>query len=159
MRDLRTGASTSHSAVPRPESATETETGAEREPVIGPEETPPRSGPMEGILQELIRRAATIGLGGFFLTEEAIRRAFSDVVPQEWVRFVVRQSQDARGELIGRVAQEFGAWLRTLDPRFLAETALNDFSFSIRIEVAAKPRRRRKRAKRPKSREPEEPAE
>lgn len=97
-------------------------------------------GPVESLLQELIRRAATIGLGGFFLTEEAIRRAFSDVVPQDWVRFVARQSQDTRRELVDRMAQEFGSWLRALQPDMLVRAALERFSFSIRIELEARPR-------------------
>jgi hypothetical protein len=101
-----------------------------------------RSGPIEGLLQEVIRRAATIGLGGFFLTEEAIRKALSDVVPQDWVRFVVRQSQEARRELIERVAQEFGSWLQALDPRSVARAILEDLTFSIRIDVSAEPRER-----------------
>ena len=93
------------------------------------------------VLQELIRRAATIGLGGFFLTEEAIRRAFSDVVPQDWVQFVARQSQATRAELIERMAVEFGSWLREMDPRTLASAVLENFSFSIRIEVSAQPKK------------------
>jgi hypothetical protein len=95
----------------------------------------------EGLIQDLIRRAATVGLAGFFLTEEAIRKAFSDVVPQEWVRFVIRQSKEARRELIDRMAEEFGSWLKAADPRTLARLVLENFSFSIRVDITARPRR------------------
>jgi hypothetical protein len=88
----------------------------------------------------VVRRAATIGLGGFFLTEEAIRRAFAEVVPQDWVQFFVRQNEEMRRELLDRMVREFGDWLRGVDPTSLARSMLEDFDFSLRIELSAQPR-------------------
>ena len=110
---------------------------AQKAPAAKPNEGR-RPGTVEALFQELIRRAATIGLGGFFLTEEALRRALVDVVPPDWVQFVVRQSQDMRGELIDRLAREFGAWMRTVDPQTLARNLLEDYELSIRIEISTK---------------------
>ncbi len=119
-------------------------------PAIPPEEDPAGAppdlrdrgpGPVEGLFQDLLRRAATIGFGGFFLTEEAIRKALADVVPPDWVQFVVRQSEDARGELIDRLAQEFGSWMRRTDPETFARSVLDDYHFSIQINVSVQPRR------------------
>jgi hypothetical protein len=105
-----------------------------------PSTAPRRQGPVEGLVQEFVRRAATIGLGGFFLTEEAIRRAFNDVVPQDWVQFFVGQSEEMRRELINRLAEEFGAWLKRSDPAALSQFLLQHFDLSIRIDVTAHPR-------------------
>ncbi len=119
-------------------------------PPIPPDEDPAgappgvrdrRPGPVEGLFQDLLRRAATIGFGGFFLTEEAIRKALADVVPPDWVQFVVRQSEDMRGELIDRLAQEFGSWMRRTDPETFARSVLDDYHFSIQINVSVQPRR------------------
>jgi hypothetical protein len=99
-----------------------------------------RQGPVETLVQEVVRRAATIGLGGFFLTEEAIRRAFAEVVPQEWVQFFVRQNEEMRRELLDRMVREFGDWLRGVDPTSLARSMLEGFDFSLRIELSAHPR-------------------
>ncbi len=88
----------------------------------------------------MVRRAATIGFGGFFLTEEAIRRAFAEVVPQEWVQFFVRQNEEMRRELLDRMVREFGEWLRGVDITSLARSMLEGFDFSLRIELSAHPR-------------------
>jgi hypothetical protein len=106
---------------------------------------------VEGLFQELLRRAATIGFGGFFLTEEAIRKALADAVPPDWVQFVVRQSQDMRGEMIDRLAKEFGSWMRKTDPRTLARSLLDDYHFSIQIDFSVKPKGDRDDEKTPES--------
>jgi hypothetical protein len=106
---------------------------------------------VEGLFQELLRRAATIGFGGFFLTEEAIRKALADAVPPDWVQFVVRQSQDMRGEMIDRLAKEFGSWMRKTDPRALARSLLDDYHFSIQIDFSVKPKGERDDEKTPES--------
>ena len=119
-------------------------------PPIPPDEDPAgappgvrdrRPGPVEGLFQDLLRRAATIGFGGFFLTEEAIRKALADVVPPDWVQFVVRQSEEMRGELIDSLAQEFGSWMRKTDPETFVRSVLDDYHFSIQINVSVQPRR------------------
>jgi hypothetical protein len=106
---------------------------------------------VEGLVQEVVRRAATIGLGGFFLTEEAIRHAFAEVVPQEWVQFFVRQNEEMRRELLDRMVREFGDWLRGVDPVSLARAMLEGFDFSLRIELSAHPRSPERKKKAPAS--------
>ncbi|MEE8557033.1 MAG: hypothetical protein V3T14_04015 [Myxococcota bacterium] len=108
---------------------------------------------VEGLVQEVVRRAATVGLGGFFLTEEAIRKAFADVVPQDWVQFFVGQSREMRTEVIDRLTREFGTWLRGVDPEALAQVLLDRFDLSVKIEVTA---RRRSPEEPPPEDEPEE---
>lgn len=93
---------------------------------------------LESILGEVIRRGASLGFSGFFLTEEAIRRAFSDRVPAEWADYVSQQSGSVRDELIERMAREFGNWLRTLDLGEIAAELLEEREVSFRLEI--KPR-------------------
>jgi len=95
---------------------------------------------MESIFQEVIRRGASLGFSSFFLTEEAIRRAFSDRVPSEWADYVSEQSESVRDELIERMSREFGNWLRTLDVGQIAADFLEEREVSLRIEI--KPKRR-----------------
>jgi hypothetical protein len=104
---------------------------------------PARAG-VEALYQEFVRRAAALGLSGFVLTEEAVRRAFGDVVPKDWVKYATEQSSEMRRELMDRIAQEFGAWLRELDTekvqRTLLQTLLDEYDFAVNIEISAKPR-------------------
>jgi len=70
-----------------------------------------RAGPLEGFFQEAVRRAANLGISTFFTTEEAVRRAFSESVPPDWLEYLNRQGTDLRSELLDRMSREFGEWL------------------------------------------------
>ncbi len=104
------------------------------------EEAARRSGPLESLFTEAIRRAASLGFSSFFLTEEALRRAFSDSVPREWVDYVSRQGEDVRTELFDSLAKQFGEWLREID---LVETlgqVLRRHDISVRLDLSAERR-------------------
>ena len=101
-----------------------------------PEPRPP-PGPLESLFQEAIRRATALGLSGFFLTEEAVRRALTDTVPREWVDYVNRQSDDVRRDMVDRLASEFGIWLRTLDLSEVLQKVLEDYEISAQIDISA----------------------
>ena len=99
-------------------------------------------GPLESLFQEAIRRATALGLSGFFLTEEAVRRALTDTVPREWVDYVSRQSEDVRRDMVDRLVQEFGLWLRTLDLSELLRKVLEDYEISAQIDISADRKRK-----------------
>src|SRR5262245_27839993 len=99
-----------------------------------------RSGPLETLFQEAVRRAAQLGLSGFFATEEALRRAFNDAVPRDWVDYLNQQTGDVRTELIDRMAREFGAWLRTVDMTQIVGKLLAENEFELKISISAQPR-------------------
>ncbi|MFQ5513806.1 MAG: hypothetical protein ACE5FG_05155 [Myxococcota bacterium] len=101
-----------------------------------------RPGPLESLFQEAIRRALSVGLGGFFLTEEAVRRALAESVPQEWVEYLSRQSGEVRSELTDRLVSEFGSWLHSLDLGDLLRGLLEDFEFDVTISVKTRRRAR-----------------
>ncbi len=96
------------------------------------------SGPLEALFQEAVRRATALGLSGFFMTEEAVRRALSDTVPQEWVDYISRQSEDVRSDAIDRIVSEFGSWLRSVDLADVIRTVLEDYEIEAKIEISAK---------------------
>ena len=95
------------------------------------------SGPLESIFQEAVRRATALGLSGFFLTEEAVRKALTDTVPKEWVDYISRQSEDVRSDAIDRLVSEFGAWLRSLDLPAALRSVLEDYEISAKVEISA----------------------
>jgi hypothetical protein len=99
-----------------------------------------RAGPLEGFFQEAVRRAAQLGLSTFFTTEEAVRRAFSESVPSDWLDYLNQQGTDLRGELLDRMSREFGEWLRQVDMAQIMSKLLEEHDFELRISVSAQRR-------------------
>lgn len=93
-----------------------------------------------GPVPEMIRRMATLGLSGFFMTESAIRRAFGDTVPREWIDFASEQSDRTRAEVIDRIAQEMGRQLADTDPAELLSRFLSGHTIEIEAKLRIKPR-------------------
>jgi hypothetical protein len=71
--------------------------------------------PPAGALPEMVRRMVALGLSGFFTTEEALRRALGDTIPQEWVDFAAEQSERTRRDFSEAVAREIGRALEDVD--------------------------------------------
>ena len=93
------------------------------------------TGPVETFFSELIRRSASLGFSSLLLTEEAIRRAFSEKVPAEWVDYLGSQGEDLRREIVDRLGKEFGQWLHTQDPASLVQQVLDRYEESAQIEL------------------------
>ena len=87
-----------------------------------------------GFFPDLLRRGLTLGFTGFFMTEEALRRALGDSAPREMIDFVVAQSDKMRGEFLDRVSREFGKALSAMDPVELAKRLLEGRT----VEVSAR---------------------
>ncbi len=86
-----------------------------------------------GLLPELLRRGMSLGLTGFFMTEEALRRALGESAPREMIDFVVAQSEKTRAEFLDRVSRELGKALSAMDPVEVAKRMLEGRT----IEVSA----------------------
>ena len=99
-----------------------------------------RAGLFEALLHEAIRRTAQVGFSSFFATEDAVRRAFSDAVPRDWVDYANRQSTDLRAEMIERMSGEFGTWLGSIDMAQLVSKVLAENDFELVISVKSSPR-------------------
>lgn len=89
---------------------------------------------------EFLRRAAAIGLSGFFTTEQAIRKALGDTVPQEWVDFASEQGERTRRELMDRMTEEFGKILGKVDLLEFAEALLTGRTLEIEARIRLVPR-------------------
>jgi hypothetical protein len=87
-----------------------------------------------GFFPDLLRRGLTLGFTGFFLTEEAVRKALGESVPRDLMDFILTESERTRGELLDRLSKEFARALSTLDPVELVKRLLEGRS----IEVSAK---------------------
>lgn len=71
-------------------------------------------GPLGGI-PELMRKALAMGFSGFFLTEEAVRKALGETLPKDWTDFAVEQSDRARAEFMERLSYEIGRAMENVD--------------------------------------------
>lgn len=93
---------------------------------------------------ELVRRALSLGLSGFFLTEGALRKALGDAVPRDWTDFVVDQSERTRQQFVERLSFEIGQALEKID----VSRVLSDLLEGRTLEVKAEIRLSRKGAER-----------
>ena len=65
-----------------------------------------------GFFPDLLRRGLTLGFTGFFLTEEAVRKALGESVPRDLMDFILSQSERTRAEFLDRISQEFARSIR-----------------------------------------------
>lgn len=113
--------------------------GARRDPVGSSSRTGPSS-EAPGPVADWVRRFTALGLSGFFSTEGAIRKAFGDTVPQDWVDFLTEQSDRGRQELFDRLAGEVGRVLENMDPEDVLDRLLTGRSIEIEAKVRIGPR-------------------
>jgi len=106
------------------------------------------SGGTLNALPELMRRAVALGLSGFFLTEEAVRRAVGDTLPRDWLDFAVDQGERTRRELLDRLSQEIGRTLEKADLGELLAELLEGRTVEVKAEFRLVPENRAGRSKR-----------
>jgi len=87
-----------------------------------------------------MRRAVAMGLSGFFLTEEAIRKAVGDTLPQDWADFAVEQSERTRVELMERLSAEMARTFETLDVTEMLTGLVEGRTIEVKAEIRLKPR-------------------
>jgi hypothetical protein len=86
-------------------------------------------------LPELARRALSLGLSGFFLTEETIRKALGDTLPRDWTDFAIEQSERTRKEFLERLSYELAQMLEQADLAALMRELLEGRTLEIRAEI------------------------
>jgi hypothetical protein len=101
------------------------------------EEAPNRS---LNAIPEMMRRAVAMGLSGFFLTEEAIRRAVGDTLPQDWSDFAVEQSERTRTELLERLGAEMARTFEEIDVAEVLAQLAEGRTLEVKAEIRLKPR-------------------
>ena len=77
---------------------------------------------------------------GFFLTEEAIRKALGDAVPRDWTDFVVSQSDRTRKEFLERLSFEIGQSLERSTSRRLLTELLEGRTLEVNAEIRLGPK-------------------
>ncbi len=92
------------------------------------------------VVPELLRRALTFGLSGFFTTNEAVRRALGEAVPKDWIDFAVDQSERTRAEFIERLAGEIARTLEAVDLAAILERVLEGRTVDVRAQIQLLPR-------------------
>jgi hypothetical protein len=129
--------------------------GADKRKERAPQGRTGSSADAGGFFPEALRRMLTVGFTGFFLTEEALRKALGDSVPRDVIEFLLDQSQRMRGEFLDRISREFGRVLERIDPVEVARRLLEGRT----VEVSAQFRLVPEKAEKKKGREPaEEPS-
>jgi hypothetical protein len=68
-----------------------------------------------GGLPDIVRKALAAGFSGFFVTEEAVRKALGDTLPKDWSDFAVEQSARTRAEFLERLSYEIGRSIENVD--------------------------------------------
>jgi hypothetical protein len=86
-------------------------------------------------LPELARRVIGLGLSGFFLTEETIRRALGDTLPKDWADFAADQSERTRKEFLERLSYELAQTLEKVDLAAVLRELLEGRTLEVRAEI------------------------
>jgi hypothetical protein len=87
------------------------------------------------VIPEIARRALSIGLSGFFLTEETIRKALGDTLPKDWLDFGVEQSERTRKEFLERLSFEIAQTLEKVDFAATLRELLEGRTLEVRAEI------------------------
>ena len=93
-----------------------------------------------GALPELMRKALTLSLSSFFVTEEAVRKALAGTLPQEWIDFAAEQSSRTRAEFVERLSFEVGRTLESADLASVLAQLLEDRTLEVKAEIRLQPR-------------------
>ncbi len=95
-------------------------------------------------IPDLVRRALALGLSGFFLTEEAFRKALGDTLPKDWTDFAADQSERTRKEFLERLSYEIAQSFEKIDLAAILEQLLEGRTLEVKaqIRLAAKERGR-----------------
>jgi hypothetical protein len=101
---------------------------------------PRRPSPLESLFQEAVRRATGIGISGLASTEEAVRKAFQERAPKEWLRFVADQGDGLRSEVAERIGAEFAAFLRSPEFESKLRGVLDEYQLDVQVTLRAGPR-------------------
>jgi hypothetical protein len=103
-----------------------------------PESTSDGSGALAA-LPELMRKALTLSLSSFFVTEEAVRKALAGTLPQEWIDFAAEQSSRTRAEFVERLSVEVGRTLESADLASVLAQLLEGRTLEVKAEIRLQP--------------------
>jgi hypothetical protein len=82
-----------------------------------------------------MRRVLSVGFSGFFLTEEAIRKALGETLPKDWTDFAIEQSGRTRAEFLERLSFEIGRALENVDWARVLSGLLAGRTLEVKAEI------------------------
>jgi len=91
------------------------------------------------VLPEVMRRVFAAGLSSFFFTEEAIRKALGDTLPQDWSDFAIEQSDRTRAEFFDRMSVEIGRTLERMDLAEVVAKLMEGKTVEINASIRLRP--------------------
>jgi len=91
------------------------------------------------VLPDLMRRVFSAGLSSLFSTEEAVRKALGETVPQDWTDFANEQSDRTRAELFDRLTAEVGRTLERMDLADVMSKLLEGNTVEINASIRLRP--------------------
>jgi len=121
-----------------------------------------------GFLADVVRKTVLTGMGALFLTEEGARKLAREwKLPKELAGFLVQQAHGAKDEVLRVVGQEIRRFFESETFRRELLKHLEGMSVEVKAEIRlreASPGRKKarvqvKRRERPRTSEPEAPAE
>jgi hypothetical protein len=104
---------------------------------------------LSGAIPDLFRRAMALGLSGFFTTEETIRKALGDTLPQDWIDFATAQSERTRTELMQRMTEEIGRVMERVELAELLERLLEGRTIEVTAQIRLGDQREQSDTERP----------
>jgi hypothetical protein len=99
---------------------------------------PDEEGERKPALPDFARRALSIGLSGFFLTEETIRKALGDTLPKDWMDFATEQSERTRKEFLERLSFEIAQSMQQMDLAAIMREILEGRTLEVKAEIRLK---------------------
>lgn len=91
------------------------------------------------VLPDLMRRVFSAGLSSFFSTEEAVRKALGETLPQDWSDFAIEQSDRTRAELLDRLSAEIGRTIEKMDLAEILSKLLEGNTVEINASIRLRP--------------------
>jgi hypothetical protein len=113
-------------------------------------------------LPDITKKILSLGLGAYFLTEDAIRRAVKEAkIPREIGKSIAQNASKGKEELFGFVARELSSFLRQMDVQQELDRFARTHKIRATVEIEFLPREGVVVEKRPASGEGfvDEPAE
>jgi polyhydroxyalkanoate synthesis regulator phasin len=95
---------------------------------------------LEGLLPETLRKALITGLGALFMTEESLRNLVTEMrMPKEAVSYLVKQADQARGQLFDVVSKEIRTFLESVNLAQELQKILSSVVLEVKTEIRLVP--------------------
>ncbi len=92
-------------------------------------------------LSDIIKRVVSIGVGGAFMTEEAVRKILDDLpLPKDIVTGLIANAKNAKGEFVDGIREEVRSYLSKVDPEQLVDRVLQKYDIEVEARFKFSPK-------------------